>query len=46
MAWGRVEEKFHALAATALAPGRRETVIKAVKRLDEIAVRDLAALLD
>ena len=45
MPWERVEEKFHALAATALAPGRRETIVKAVKGLDEIAVRDLTGLL-
>ena len=28
-----------------LPPGRRESIVKAVRRLDEIAVRDLASLL-
>ncbi len=45
MPWERVEDKFHALAERALPPGRRETIVKAVKRLDEIAVRDLAGLI-
>lgn len=45
MPWERVEEKFHALSATALAPGRRIAIAKAVRRLDEIAVRDLVSLL-
>jgi len=45
MPWERVEEKFHALASTALPAGRREAIVKAAKRLDEIAVRDLVSLL-
>ncbi len=45
MPWTRVEEKFQGLAGTALPPGRREAIVKAVKRLDEIAVRDLVSLL-
>ncbi len=45
MPWERVEEKFHALASTALPAGRREAIAKAVKRLDEIPVRDLMSLL-
>jgi len=40
-----VAAKFHALAAAALPPGRREAIVEAVQRLDRIAVRDLAALL-
>ena len=45
MAWERVEEKFHALASAALAPGHREAIVKAVRNLDEIGVRDLMSLL-
>ncbi len=45
MAWERVEEKFHALAGQALPSGRREIIVRAVKRLDEIPVRDLVSLL-
>ncbi len=45
MPWERVEEKFHALAAPVLDSGRREAIVRAVRRLDEIAVRDLVDLL-
>ncbi|MGE5189031.1 MAG: MmgE/PrpD family protein [Gemmatimonadota bacterium] len=45
MPWERVEEKFHALAAPFVAPGRRMAIVRAVKKLDGIAVRDLTALL-
>ncbi len=43
MPWARVEEKFHMLAG-ALSPDRRDVIVKAVNRLDEIAVRDLVSL--
>ncbi len=45
MSWARVEEKFHALAAGAIPPARREAVVAAVKRLDETQLKDLMALL-
>lgn len=45
MSFGRVAEKFHALAAEALPPGRRDAIVDAVRRLDAIQVRDLVSLL-
>lgn len=45
MSWERVEQKFDTLASPVLAPGHRTAIVNAVKRLDEIAVRDLVTLL-
>ncbi len=45
MPWERVEAKFHALSERALPQERREAIVKAVKRLDEIAVQDLVELI-
>lgn len=45
MSFDRVAEKFHALTSGVLSPGRREAIVEAVRRLDEIAVRDLLSLL-
>jgi hypothetical protein len=40
-----VEEKFHALSREALAPGRREMIIKAVKQLEHLTVLEFTSLL-
>ncbi len=45
MSFDRVAEKFHELTAGALPPGRREAIVDAVRRLDQIQVRDLVSLL-
>jgi hypothetical protein len=45
MEWERVEEKFHALSREALAPGRREMIIKAVKQLEHLTVLEFTSLL-
>lgn len=45
MSFDRVAEKFHGLASPALPPGRCDAIVDAVRRLDEIQVRDLVSLL-
>lgn len=45
MSWDRVVEKFHWLAEPFCGEGLRGEIIDAVRRVDEIAVRDLTALL-
>lgn len=45
MSWERVVEKFHWLAAPFCGEGLRGEIIDSVRRIDEIAVRDLTALL-
>ncbi|MBP2677493.1 MAG: hypothetical protein H6Q82_558, partial [Deltaproteobacteria bacterium] len=44
--WERAEEKFHALSREALPPGRRDRIIKAVKRLEHLTVREFTSLLE
>lgn len=44
MGWDRVEEKFHALAREALPPGRRDAVVKAVRRMEDLTVKQLVSL--
>ena len=45
MGWERVEEKFHALSREALPPGRRDSIIKAVKQLEHLTVLEFTSLL-
>ncbi|MBI5419356.1 MAG: MmgE/PrpD family protein [Deltaproteobacteria bacterium] len=45
MSWARVEEKFHGLAEDAVDVFRREEIVKAVRRLDAISVKELMELL-
>jgi len=45
MSWDRVIEKFVGLAEHAVSPSRRDEIVDAVRRLDEIAVKDLTGLL-
>ncbi|HAM34274.1 MAG TPA: 2-methylcitrate dehydratase [Deltaproteobacteria bacterium] len=43
--WERAEEKFHALSREALPPGRRDAIVKAVKQLEHLTVREFTSLL-
>jgi 2-methylcitrate dehydratase len=45
MSWAKVEEKFHRLAEYGVDVFRREEIVKAVRHLDDISVKDLMALL-
>ncbi|MGZ9135716.1 MAG: MmgE/PrpD family protein [Candidatus Deferrimicrobiaceae bacterium] len=45
MGWERVEEKFHALSREVLPPGRREGIIKAVRHLEHLTMREFTSLL-
>ncbi|HSL92414.1 MAG TPA: hypothetical protein VK863_07175, partial [Candidatus Limnocylindrales bacterium] len=45
MSWAKVEEKFHRLAEDAVDVFRREEIVKAVRHLDGISVKDLMELL-
>ncbi|NJD61405.1 MAG: MmgE/PrpD family protein [Deltaproteobacteria bacterium] len=45
MSWAKVEEKFHRLAENAVDVFRREEIVKAVRELDGISVKDLMPLL-
>jgi 2-methylcitrate dehydratase len=45
MGWERVEEKFHALSREVLPPGHRDRIVKAVRQLDHLTVREFTSLL-
>jgi 2-methylcitrate dehydratase len=45
MGWERVEEKFHALTRDALSAGHRERIVRAVRELEHITVREFTSLL-
>jgi 2-methylcitrate dehydratase len=45
MSWAKVEEKFHGLAENSVDVFRREEIVQAVRKLDDISVSDLAQLL-
>ncbi len=45
MGWERVEEKFHALSREALPPGRRDAIVKALRQLEHLTVREFTSLL-
>ncbi|MBI5576820.1 MAG: MmgE/PrpD family protein [Deltaproteobacteria bacterium] len=45
MSWAKAEEKFHRLAEKAVDVFRRSEIVDAVRRLDNISVRNLTALL-
>jgi len=45
MSWAKVEEKFHRLAENAIDVFRRDEIVKAVRKLDGISIKDLMPLL-
>ena len=45
MGWERVEEKFHALSREVLPPGHRDSIVKAVRQLEHLTVREFTSLL-
>jgi 2-methylcitrate dehydratase len=45
MGWERVEEKFHALSREVLPPGQRDRIVKAVRQLEHLTVREFTSLL-
>jgi len=45
MGWERVEEKFHALSREVLPPGHRDRIVKAVRQLEHLTVREFTSLL-
>lgn len=45
MGWDRVEEKFHALAREALPSGRRDAIVKAVRGMEDLMVKQFTSLL-
>ncbi len=45
MGWERVEEKFHALSREVLPPGHRDKIVKAVRQLEHLTVREFTSML-